>query len=47
MGVNELLNVAKEKKASVSKLFTYQEKIARIIGYDFAKFDREAELVDL
>lgn len=47
MGISEVLNVAKEKKASISKLFTYQEKIARIIGYDFSKFDREAELVDL
>ena len=46
-GVSELLTIAKEQGASFSKIFNYQEKVARIIGYDFPKFDREAELTDL
>lgn len=46
-GVSEVLSVAIAHGASYEKLFTYQEKVARIIGYNFSKFDREAELVDL
>ena len=46
-GVSEVLSVAIAHGASFEKLFTYQEKVARIIGYNFSKFDREAELVDL
>lgn len=46
-GISEILSIAKSQGASMSKLFTYQEKVARIIGYNFSKFDKEAELVDL
>ena len=46
-GVCEALTLAKEASINISKMFTYQEKIARIIGYDFSKFDKEAELTDL
>ena len=46
-GVSELLTIAKTQGTPISKMFNYQEKIARIIGYDFSKFDKEAELIDL
>lgn len=46
-GVSELLTIAKEQETPFAKLFNYQEKIARIIGYDFTRYDKEAELVDL
>ena len=46
-GISEILSLAKSQGASISKMFTYQEKVARIIGYNFSKFDKEAELVDL
>jgi hypothetical protein len=46
-GISEILSIAKEQGVSLSKLFTYQEKVARVIGYDFSNYDKEAELVDL
>jgi hypothetical protein len=46
-GVCEALGLVKEAGASISKMFTYEEKIARVIGYDFKKCDKDAELLDL
>lgn len=45
-GVSEILTIARDQKVPMSVLFSYQEKVARIIGFNFKKFDKDAELFD-
>ena len=39
-GVCDLITLAQEQKVSTQNLFVYNEKVARILSYDFEKYDK-------